>query len=183
MPLLAHFRRRTADGPPARAGTWQPDGHGVTDAGGDIGEGQVSSVSWAVRLRNVSIPGAVIDLVFYVVTYAGEGDDDCYVQLRAEWITCTDPDHAASTATWTEAMAWDLQRGIPVPAAYEQAAEEAAALADDLDTGRWTAEAVLAAFAPGDDPAFSIDGDPAAAEIIETVLGWDGQPFEWEQEG
>jgi hypothetical protein len=160
------WRRHAAEG-------WIPDGCGVAGAGGDLDDDQVSD-SFSVRLRNEAIPGAVIDLIFYVVAPEGadgfdQDRDDYTAGMTAEWIICDDPDEAVRTATWHVSAGWSL----PDTLDFHTCSRWVIQTSDCLNDGRWDVAGVSAAFSPDDE----------GGALAQAILGWDGQPFELPDDG
>ena len=150
---------------------WAPDRTGIAAAGDNVDQDQVSE-SMSIRLRWAGAPGAVIDLIFYVVATEGAEDFDrdqgvCTVGLTVEWIICADPDQAATTATWRTSAEWDL----PGPLDFHYAWWWLTRTAETLNTGQWDVAGVCAAFTP----------DSNGEQLAELMLGWDGEPFELEE--
>jgi hypothetical protein len=151
------------------ADEWQPDGCGVVGAGDAVAEHQTGE-SYSVRLRHGGMPCAAIDLITSVASYDNNEqygpDGDYYVQLTAEWIICEDADQAFQTALWRISVTWEL----PEPMDWHGAVQIAEGLAFDMDSGHRPVAGILGDFSP-------MDSDH---DLIDPILGWDGEAFEWD---
>jgi hypothetical protein len=79
---------------------WRSDGSGVVsngDCGGDIQDGE----SFSVRYIRPDMPGSLITVTFYPVTYE-ELPGEWQVERQVEWMVCEDPADPGSTEIWSE---------------------------------------------------------------------------------
>jgi hypothetical protein len=78
---------------------WLPDGAGIRP-GGDVAEGIPGFLSYSAWFRHPELPNAVVIRTAYAAADAGAGNRDLFtVQVRTEWIVCSDPERPRETET------------------------------------------------------------------------------------
>ncbi len=113
---------------------WQPDGSGVRP-GGDCGGVFQAGDSFSVRYVRPDIRGALITRTAYPLRCGSEYT----VQVKTEWLICTDPADPGGTEVWSDESYDDSGTGIyPSASAAEAAASQLAArLIGDAGTHDW----------------------------------------------
>lgn len=99
---------------------WQLDEPGLLPAI-PVGD-QPDDHAWSARFRRADMPGSMVTVRVYVIPKDGRYG----IQVKIEYLTCTDPDDSRGTETWASCIAIAIAETWPGPGEAEKHAEHLA---------------------------------------------------------